>query len=81
VDRTEAYAIALVENVQCSNLTLLEEAQAYAVLQEQGQTQAAIGCLIDKGQSYIAHKLRLLRLPPLLITYLEAGLVTENHVR
>lgn len=77
----EAFRLAVVENVQRENLTPLEEAHAFERLQQQGMTQAAVGKLVGKGQSYVAHKLRLLRLPEPLTFYLEAGVVSENHVR
>ncbi len=78
---TEAFTLALVENMQRQSLGPLEEAAAFATLQGQGKSQEEIGALIGKGQSYVAQKLRLLRLPAPLTYYLAIGDLTENHVR
>ncbi len=77
----EAYEMALAENVQRQNLTPMEEAEAFKHLQEQGFTQEQIAKIIGKGQSYIAHKLRLLKMPDFLTFYLQEGSLTENHIR
>ena len=71
VSDQEAYELALVENVQREDLTPIEEAKAFKRLQEQGYTQAQVAKIIGKGQSYIAHKLRLIKLPDFLTYYLQ----------
>lgn len=81
MDDKESYEIALIENIQRQDLTPMEEAQAYKTMQEQGHTQAAIAATIGKDQSYIAHKIKLLRLPAALTHYLQQGILTENHIR
>jgi ParB/RepB/Spo0J family partition protein len=81
VSDEDAVALSLLENLQRHNLTPLEEAQAYAQLRTQGWTQAAIGALIGHSQSYVAHKLRLLRVPSPLTFYLSQNALTENHLR
>ena len=76
------FRLAVVENVVRSDLTPVEEAAAYRTLQDtHGMTQAEIGRSIGKGQSYIAHKLRLLTVPDVLTFYLSRGLLSENHFR
>lgn len=77
----EAYELALIENVQRQDLTPIEEAEAFQQLQAQGMTQAAIAKTVGKGQSYVAHKLRLLKLPEFLTYYMGKGILTENHIR
>lgn len=77
----EAFRLALVENVQRAALTPVEEAEAYARLHTQGMTQAQMAALVGRTQSYIAHKLQLLRLPPPLAFYVQEGALTENHGR
>lgn len=77
----EAYEISLVENVQRENLTPMEEAWAFKKLQEQGYKQEAIASMTGKTQSYVAHKLRLLKLPEPITFYLQRGVLTENHIR
>ena len=81
VDDKTMFRLSLVENVQRDALTAMEEAQAYARLQEQGYTQVEIGHIIGKGQSYVAHKLRLLKVPDVLTHYLSVGQLTKNHFR
>jgi ParB/RepB/Spo0J family partition protein len=77
----EAYEMAIIENVQRENLTPMEEALAFKDLQANDYTQQDIANMIGKGQSYVAHKLRLLKLPEPITFYLERGALTENHVR
>ncbi len=77
----EAFEVALVENVQRAALTPVEEAGAYRDLQIAGMTQDEIGAPVGKSQSYVAHKLQLLRLPPPLPYYFQEGALTENHIR
>lgn len=77
----EAYEIGLVENVNREDLSPMEQAWAFEQLQRLGHTQQAIATLIGKGQSYVAHKLRLLRLPEPITFYLQHGALTENHIR
>lgn len=81
ITEQEAFELAIIENVQRQDLTPIEEAKAFKLLQDQGKTQAAIAQTIGKGQSYIAHKLRLLKLPEFLTYYIDQNLLTENHIR
>jgi ParB family chromosome partitioning protein len=82
VDDAAMFRLAVVENVVRSDLTPVEEAAAYRKLQDtHGMTQAEIGRSIGRGQSYIAHKLRLLTVPDVLTFYLSRGLLSENHFR
>jgi ParB family chromosome partitioning protein len=81
-DDETTFRLSLIENVQRSALTPIEEAQAFAKLADaQGLTQAEIGRIIGKGQSYVAHKLRLLKAPPPFTYYLEVDAISENHFR
>jgi ParB/RepB/Spo0J family partition protein len=77
----QAYEMAIIENVQRQDLTPTEEARALQHLVETGLKQDAIGKLIGKGQSYVAHKLRLLKMPEPITFYLDKGALTENHIR
>ena len=74
--------MAVVENLQREDLGFFEEAEHYAALIERfGLTQEELGRKIGKSQSYIANKLRLLKLPEELRGAIaEAGL-TERHAR
>jgi ParB/RepB/Spo0J family partition protein len=73
--------LALVENVQRADLTPIEEAHAYQKMIEAGSTQSEIGRRLGKTQSFIAQKLRLLRLPGVVQDLVTAGSLTEGHGR
>lgn len=77
----EASWLALVENIQRSDLSPVEEAQAYKAKLDQGLTQTALAKKIGKTQSYIAQKLRLLTLPAPVQYYLSRGAISEGHAR
>lgn len=73
--------LALVENVQRSDLSPIEEARAYQARLAGGMTQEALGQKIGKTQSYIAQKLRLLTLPDPVLVLLDRKAITEGHAR
>lgn len=77
----EAHWLSLVENVQRSDLSPIEEANAYSERLEEGLTQEQLGQRIGKTQSYIAQKLRLLRLPDDVQLAIAKGEITEGHAR
>ena len=78
----EARWLSLIENVQREALSPVEEARAYRrQLQKHDLTQAGLGEKIGKSQSYVAQKLRLLRMPEPLSFFLERHLLTEGHAR
>jgi len=60
----EAFELALVENLQRSDLNPIEEAEAYRRLTEDsGYTQELLAQRVGKDRSTVANALRLLRLP------------------
>ncbi len=74
--------IALVENVQRSDLNALEEAQAYKHLSEEfGLTQDQIAQRVGKSRVAVANTMRLLKLPEAIKARLADGLITEGHAR
>jgi ParB family chromosome partitioning protein len=78
----EALEIALIENVQRSDLNALEEAQGYSQLIEHfGYTQQQLATSIGKSRSHIANSLRLLTLPPEVKLHLQSGALTAGHAR
>lgn len=79
---TETASVALIENLQREELTAIEEALAYAKLLElHNLTQEALAQRLGKGQSTIANKLRLLKLPSLVQDAIKQKLITERHAR
>ncbi|WP_299089834.1 nucleoid occlusion protein [uncultured Metabacillus sp.] len=79
---TETASVALIENLQREELSSIEEAVAYAKLLElHNLTQEALAQRLGKGQSTIANKLRLLKLPQDVQDALLQKLITERHAR
>ncbi|OHP86252.1 ParB/RepB/Spo0J family partition protein [Staphylococcus sp. HMSC063D03] len=78
----ETAVVALIENIQRENLSVVEEAEAYKKLLEIGNTtQSELAKSLGKSQSFIANKLRLLKLAPKVIVRLREGKITERHAR
>ncbi|MBO1582083.1 MULTISPECIES: nucleoid occlusion protein [Bacillus] len=79
---TETASVALIENLQREELTAIEEAVAYQKLIElHNLTQEALAQRLGKGQSTIANKLRLLKLPEEIKRALLEKNITERHAR
>jgi ParB family chromosome partitioning protein len=78
----ETASVALIENLQREELTPIEEAMAYAKLLElHNLTQEALAQRLGKGQSTVANKLRLLKLPQEVQEALLQRQITERHAR
>ncbi len=78
----EALEIALIENIQRSDLNPLEEARAYGMLLEQfNYTQLQLADSVGKSRSHIANTLRLLNLPESVRSQIEQGNLTAGHAR
>ncbi|MBG3874081.1 ParB/RepB/Spo0J family partition protein [Staphylococcus xylosus] len=82
LDDEETAVVALIENIQRENLSVIEEAEAYKKLLDIGDTtQSELAKSVGKSQSFIANKLRLLKLDPKVIGRLREGKITERHAR
>ncbi|PSL40002.1 Effector of nucleoid occlusion Noc [Planomicrobium soli] len=78
----ETASIALIENLQREELTAIEEATAYQnLLVIHEITQEALAQRLGKGQSTVANKLRLLKLPEEIQNALLNRTITERHAR
>ncbi|MFT3988607.1 ParB/RepB/Spo0J family partition protein [Aestuariivirga sp.] len=78
----EALEIALIENIQRSDLNPLEEARAYSkLLQEFNYTQQQLAEAVGKSRSHIANTLRLMSLPESVRQQIEEGKLTAGHAR
>lgn len=76
----EVLEIGVVENVQRSNLTPMEEARAYnALMNEFGRTQADVADAVGKSRPHIANLLKFLDLPIQTQRYLELGRISTGH--
>ena len=79
---TETASVALIENLQREELSPIEEAIAYGKLLElHNLTQEALAQRLGKGQSTVANKLRLLKLPKPVQDALLNKIITERHAR
>ena len=82
LDDRETLEIALIENVQRSDLNHLEEARAYKMLMDQyGYTQMQLAESIGKSRSHIANTLRLATLPESVRRHIESGTLSAGHAR
>ena len=82
VDGQTTSLLALVENVQRTDLDFWEEALALRRLLDTFHlSQEEAARRVGKSQSAVANKLRLLRLPPEVLASLRAGGSTERHAR
>jgi len=78
----DALEIAIIENVQRSNLSPVDEAAGYQRLIDiYNYTQEDLAQVIGKSRSYIANILRLNNLPTKVKDYLSEGLLTTGHAR
>lgn len=82
LDDKEALELAIVENVQRTDLNPVEEALGYARLVEEfGYTQEALARVIGKSRSHVANTMRLLKLPDSVKAYLREGKLSAGHAR
>ncbi len=82
LDDVQALEVALIENLQRSDLNILEEAQGYQRLMgEFGHTQEKLAAVIGKSRSHIANTMRLLALPPGVQALVRQGKLSAGHAR
>ena len=78
----ELLEVAIIENVQRSNLNPVEEALAYkALIDNFNYTQEQVATGLGKSRSYIANLLRLLNLPEKVLKYVRVGSLSSGHAR
>ncbi len=82
VDDQKMLELALIENLQRSDLNPIEEARGYKrLLKESGMTQEALSKAVSKSRSAITNSLRLLDLPESVQQMLFDGKLTAGHAR
>lgn len=82
MDDKETASVALIENLQREELTAIEEAMAYdKLLKLHSLTQEALAQRLGKGQSTVANKLRLLKLPEPIRRGILDREISERHAR
>jgi len=78
----EALEMAIIENVQRSDLNAIEEACGYKELIDRfSYTQDKLSEVIGKSRPHLANTLRLLKLPPPVQTMVREGKLTAGHAR
>jgi ParB family chromosome partitioning protein len=81
-DDRDSLLLALVENVAREDLSPVEEARAYAVLQDEfGLTLGDIAERVGRSKPSVSNRLRLLDLPDDVLALVERGALTEGHAR
>src|SRR5690606_36762819 len=82
IDRKIMAEIALLENLQRENLTVVEEANAYKMLiDEYGLTQQEVADRIGKSRSHITNILRVLNLPEIVQKMLNDNEIDFGHAK
>lgn len=79
---TEVLEFAIIENIQRSDLTPIEEAVGYQQLMQRfGHTQEKLSEALGKSRSHIANLLRLLQLPDDVRQMVNEGQLSAGHAR
>lgn len=78
----DVFKLALIENLQRSDLTPIEEARGYKqLIKEKDLTQEELSRILSKSRSAITNTLRLLDLPEAVQGFVADGLLTAGHAR
>lgn len=81
-DDLAAAQVALVENIQRSNLNPIEEAMGYrALIDRYGMTQENLALKMGKSRPAIANSMRLLDLPEEVLPLVAEGKLSAGHAR
>lgn len=82
VDDQKMMELALIENLQRSDLNPIEEAKGYQqLIKKSKMTQEALAKAVSKSRSSITNSLRLLDLPEEVQQFLFEGKMTAGHAR
>jgi ParB family chromosome partitioning protein len=78
----QALEIAIIENVQRTDLNVIEEGAAYEELVTRfGRTQEDVAREVGKSRPHVANTIRLLRLPEAVKAWIREGKLTAGHAR
>lgn len=82
VTEDEILQLALIENLQRSDLNPLEAARGYkSLVEDNGLTHEEVAQVLSKSRSSISNALRLLELPEEVQEYVEDGKISAGHAR
>lgn len=78
----ELYEVALIENLQRENLSVVEEANAYQYLMDEYMlNHDQLGEALGKSRSYVANTIRLLQLTPPVMELVKQGKLSGSQGR
>lgn len=82
LDDRMAFEIALIENIQRSDLNAVEEARGYKrLIEDFGHTQQVLSNIVGKSRSHVTNLMRLLDLPETVLAMVESGALAMGHAR
>jgi ParB family chromosome partitioning protein len=82
VSDSDALEIAIIENVQRSDLNAMEEAQGYhALAADFKRNPEDIARIVGKSRSHVANMMRLIRLPEEVQHMIASGQLSAGHAR
>ena len=82
LDDRELLALALIENLQRTDLNPIEEAEGYdRLVKEFGHTHQTVGAMVGRDRSTVANMLRILQLPASVRQMVRDGSLTVGHAR
>ncbi len=82
MDDREMLEIAIIENVQRSDLNAVEEAEAYKSLIDRfGRTQESVAQQVGKSREHVSNTMRLLQLPEDVRDHVREGRLSAGHGR
>lgn len=82
IDDREMLEIAIIENVQRSDLNPVEEAEAYkALIDRFGRTQDSVAAQVGKSREHVSNTMRLLALPDDVREHVREGRLSAGHGR
>ncbi len=81
-DDKQMMEVALIENIQREDLTIVEEAKSYKMIIEHlGLTQEELGKKVGKSRPHISNTLRILKLDTSILKLLDSKKITMGHVK
>ena len=82
MDDRDLLALALVENLQRSDLNPVEEAEGYSqLITEFGHTQQTVASMVGRDRSTVANMLRILQLPDKVRQMIRDGVLSSGQAR
>ena len=82
VEDKQALELAIIENVQRTDLNAVEEAEGYQqLIHDYDYSQSDLARVIGKSRSHVANTLRLLKLPEKVQALVTTGSLSAGHAR